>query len=149
VTILSIRPPVAKSLALPVAPAAEPLVVRWVARPTHNPDHLGYWTGTLAIGPDTYAVRHFFTWDDDTGHRWSIFDLFKIGTGKHHRLAFGPDGDQCDCEWSTYHPAGKPCRHRRAIPVALGHLDELERAEWECQSAAANLDRLLSEGVPF
>src|SRR4051812_42383258 len=81
-----------------------PASCSWTVRPQPDADRPGSWSAVLSIGEDTYDIRKSDTWDDETGHHWAVYDLFKRGTDKHHRCCIGPDGEQCDCEHSTYRP---------------------------------------------
>jgi hypothetical protein len=104
--------------------------------PRYDADFPGRWTATVEINGDRYDLEHVQAADDDTGHCWDIYDVRKWGPEpKHHRLTAGPDGFRCDCEWSTYKPDAKPCRHRRALPVLLGWLEQHEQLLWEARRA--------------
>lgn len=137
---------------LPVRKSTQPSTARWITRPVFDADRPGAWTARLELYGDLYNVRHAYAWDDDGGFRFSVIDLHKHlpdGTLKHHRMVYAPDGDlACDCEWSTYKPAAKPCRHKDGLALALAQLEEVERGEWELARAEADLDHVISN-APF
>jgi hypothetical protein len=130
----------------PVPP--EPEAAVWVRLPVWSADHADTWTGAVSLCDETYDVRRSVVRDDETATLFLLIDLHKQGQEGHHvRLCVDPEGAAlCDCQWSTYKPHEKPCRHRRAIPVLLAQLEEVERAVWERDAAIAEWERLEEQG---
>lgn len=114
----------------------KPDLCRWVSRPVPDADRPDAWQGTIIINDDFYQLRRSVAQADDD-RAFEIFDVIKLTDKTHHRLTRDADGTlQCDCEWSTYRPEEKACRHRRAIPALLAWLEARERDEWEAKCAA-------------
>jgi hypothetical protein len=100
-------------------------VCSWLVRPTPLNADARDWTGVLAINGEPYLLTATNCTDPDSGRWWLVVDLrHDRRGGRHHRCTLSDGESVCDCEFSTYRPDEKPCRHRRALAAALNHLGE-------------------------